>query len=233
MSSYTRGDVLWVEVKSQPGWWPARVKKVPPRVPEGHLAIRFFGSREIKEVEVDSECMAFDEPVVGENLQNMQPSEFEANDVAQHAKFKAAVAEAQACLAGSGPAPSEDETDLLDQQKELLKLTLPQLQEKARALGTPVTGTKAKLVQMIMDPAVHQKQKRRPTADAKEAQLGSAIAKKEGRITPLLYGIPIVHHVAHCYPLSNHPALTFRYESDEACEGTEASDDEGDDESCL
>ena len=37
----------------------------------------------------------------------------------------------------------------------------------------------------------------------------------------------------HCYPLSNHPALTFRYESDEACEGTEASDDEGDDESCL
>ena len=107
--SYTRGDVLWVEVESQPGWWPARVKKVPPRVPEGHLAIRFFGSREIKEVEVDSECMAFDEPVVGENLQNMQPSEFEADDAAQHAKFKAAVAEAQACLAGSGPAPSEDE----------------------------------------------------------------------------------------------------------------------------
>ena len=37
----------------------------------------------------------------------------------------------------------------LDKQKELLKLTLPQLKEKARALGTPVTGTKAKLVQMI------------------------------------------------------------------------------------
>ena len=103
--SYARGDVIWVEVEGKPGWWPARVHRVPPRVPEGQLAVSLFGSDERKEVEADSQCMAFDEPVVGENLLAIKPSEF-GKDKALHAKFKEAIAEAQACRAGEGAALS-------------------------------------------------------------------------------------------------------------------------------
>ena len=48
--SYARGDVIWVEVEGTPGWWPARVHRVPPRVPEGQLAVSLFGSDERKEM---------------------------------------------------------------------------------------------------------------------------------------------------------------------------------------
>ena len=34
--------------------------------------------------------------------------------------------------------------------ESLMKLTIPMLKEKAKTLGTPITGTKAKLVQMIL-----------------------------------------------------------------------------------
>ena len=69
------------------------------------FGIRFFGSGELKEVEADSGCMAFDEPVVGENLQNMKLSEF-GKDKARHARFQAAVAEARAFRGGESAAPS-------------------------------------------------------------------------------------------------------------------------------
>lgn len=89
-------------------------------------------------------------------------------------------------------------------QKELLKLTLPQLKEKSRALGTPVTGTKAKLVQMLMDPDAHQK-KRRSTI-AKQAPKKKAPKKSK----PLPYGIPS----GHCFPLSSHAAFGYDEEGD-------------------
>ncbi len=107
-AGYACGEVIWVEVEGEPRWWPARVRRVPPRVPEGQLSIRFFGSGELREVEADSECMAFDEPVVGENLQNMKLSEF-GKDKERHARFQAAVAEARAFRGGEGGAPSEDD----------------------------------------------------------------------------------------------------------------------------
>ena len=98
----------------------------------------------------------------------------------------------------------------LGKQNELLKLTLLQLKEKARALGTPVTGTKAKLVQMIMNPDSHQK-KRRSAIGKKQAP-----KKKAPKKTPGLYGMP----TGHCFPtFGSHAAFGYDFDDDEGrCE---------------
>jgi len=55
--------------------------------------------------------------------------------------------------------------------ESLMSLTVPQLKQRCAALGTPVTGTKPKLVSMILDPASHQSKKK--------ATAGSGIKKKK------------------------------------------------------
>ena len=61
------------------------------------------------------------------------------------------------------------------ERESLMSLTVPQLKQRCAALGTPVTGTKPKLVSMILDPASHQSKKK--------ATAGSGIKKKKK--TPL------------------------------------------------
>ena len=51
-----------------------------------------------------------------------------------------------------------------------MRLTVAQLKQRCAALGTPVTGTKPKLVSMILDPASHQR---------KKAAAGCGIKKKK------------------------------------------------------
>ena len=46
-----------------------------------------------------------------------------------------------------------------DTEESLMRLTVAQLKQRCAALGTPVTGTKPKLVSMILDPASHQRKK--------------------------------------------------------------------------
>ena len=113
-----RGSVCWVEVQDKVGWWPAQVLKVPPRVPEGRLRVRMYGTGEEKEIEADSESMSFDEPGVGQNLQKAPASDF-ANKAA-HAQFKAAVAEAQKCLK-EGAALSEESEDDAAEAEEVVE----------------------------------------------------------------------------------------------------------------
>ena len=57
-----------------------------------------------------------------------------------------------------------------DTEESLMRLTVAQLKQRCAALGTPVTGTKPKLVSMILDPASHQK---------KKATAGCGIKKKK------------------------------------------------------
>ena len=112
-----RGSVCWVEVQDKVGWWPAQVLKVPPRVPEGRLRVRMYGTGEEKEIEADSESMSFDEPGVGQNLQKAPASDF-ANKAA-HAQFKAAVAEAQKCLKEGAALSEESEDDAAAVEEEV------------------------------------------------------------------------------------------------------------------
>ena len=57
-----------------------------------------------------------------------------------------------------------------DTEESLMRLTVAQLKQRCAALGTPVTGTKPKLVSMILDPASHQR---------KKAAAGCGIKKKK------------------------------------------------------
>ena len=67
------------------------------------------------------------------------------------------------------PQQSKD-TEESRQRGSLMRLTVAQLKQRCAALGTPVTGTKPKLVSMILDPASHQR---------KKAAAGCGIKKKK------------------------------------------------------
>ena len=62
-----------------------------------------------------------------------------------------------------------------DTEESLMRLTVAQLKQRCAALGTPVTGTKPKLVSMILDPASHQR---------KKAAAGCGIKKKKKKKAP-------------------------------------------------
>lgn len=67
-----------------------------------------------------------------------------------------------------------------DTQASLVHLTVPQLKEKCKALGVPVTGAKAKLISMILDPTSHQKKRATTGAGIKKAGAGITVPKKIG-----------------------------------------------------
>jgi len=64
--------------------------------------------------------------------------------------------------------------------ESLMLLSVPQLKEKCKALGTPVTGVKTKLVAMILNPSSNQKKRATAGTGIKKKK---AAPKKAGRMT--------------------------------------------------
>ena len=69
----------------------------------------------------------------------------------------------------------------------LMQLTVAQLKQRCAALGTPVTGTKPKLVSMILDPASHQR---------KKAAAGCGIKKKKKKAPKSLPAFAVASYMS-------------------------------------
>ena len=74
-----------------------------------------------------------------------------------------------------------------DTEESLMRLTVAQLKQRCAALGTPVTGTKPKLVSMIMDPASHQR---------KKAAAGCGIKKKKKKAPKSLPALAVASYMS-------------------------------------